>query len=136
MRNLLLVLSLLTVFTLQLKADGDDLFNINEDQIMTEMADLTALENFVTENQGVTLDEMKANNHPLSIRISSSNIGLNSLSGILSPMSSIPAFLWGFCLGPIGVVIVFIIDEDDVLMSVVGCLVSSVLYGGGWLLVN
>jgi len=76
---------------------------------------------------------LQAENNILSLNISNTPAIASEFS---ETMADIPAFLWGFCLGPIGVVVVWIIDEDDLLMSVVGCLVSSFLFGGGALLVN
>lgn len=112
---------------------GKEIFDIDYDRIQSELTELNQLEAYVIENQSVTLSEMQAQNHILSLNISNTPAMFPSIEGT---MADIPAFLWGFCLGPIGVIVVWIIDDDDLLMSVVGCLVSSFLFGGGYLLVQ
>ena len=130
MRKILFLYGLLSIITLQLKADGSDLFDVNEDQIQAEMNDLILLEQFILQNDGVTYHQLQIDNSDLITNITPDHSAVSSALGIHSPMSDVTGFLWGLCLGPFGVLIAWLIDEDDLMMSVIGCLVSSAIGGG------
>ncbi|MBL6963591.1 MAG: hypothetical protein ISR55_07200 [Bacteroidetes bacterium] len=134
MNKILFLIGFLSVITLQLKADGGDLFDVQEEKIQSELNELNMLEEFILQNEGVTFSQLQAENSELLENISANHSAVSTSLGINSPTGTIPAFLWGFCLGPIGVLIAYLIDEDDLMWSAIGCLVSSVLYGGGWLI--
>ncbi|HPD64339.1 MAG TPA: hypothetical protein P5265_06095 [Bacteroidia bacterium] len=133
MKKIFFMLLVIFLTSLQSKAYDRSLFDYDEIQIRKELSELNSLESYVSANEGVTLSQLKTENNRLTANISNSPMIFTGFNGVAA---DIPAFLWGFCLGPIGVIIVWIIDEDDLLMSIVGCLVSSFLFGGGYLLVN
>jgi len=123
-----------SLFSYRASAGNADLFSVNEDQIRSEMSELNLLEDYVLQNEGTTISLLQAENSSLIESISYNNDAFMTALSLNSPAGTIPAFFWGFCLGPIGVVIAYLIDEENLMWSVVGCLVASFFYGGGYLL--
>ena len=133
MKKLLLIVCLLAFISLRSSAGSSDLFSIDEDQIKSEMSELNQLEQFIEQNEGVTFTTLQSENNELIANVTNDYALVSSSLNPNNPMGTVPAFLWGFCLGPIGVIIAYFIDEDNLLWSLVGCLVSSSIAGGGWL---
>lgn len=104
--------------------------------IEKEFQDLSNLEKVVLES-GKTYEELAVENEPLLKETSViENIG-NALYAAMSPDEKalgIPGFLWGFCFGLLGVVLVYVVIEDDEAKkregknALIGCAVSSLVY--------
>ena len=116
-----------------LMATSSDLFSYDKETVNTEMADLNALENYVKENTGVTLADVKANNKSLVANLNISEIFSPNFAYDEPPMG-IPSFWWGCCLGVWGIAIVYFISEDKeetkaaLKGCVLGTLVGTVIY--------
>lgn len=113
-----------------LLAAGSDLFSYDKEAVNNEMADLNALENYVKENTGITLADLKANNSSLLTNLNISEIFSPSFA-FNEPPLGIPSFLWGCCLWTGGVLIVYIMtdnDRDEVKKAFKGCVISTVTY--------
>jgi len=112
-------------------AGSSDLFQINDDKISDELSSLTLVEEYVNANQGVTYTDLKNSGNILSKILSPE---LSTPSGIgyafESPLG-IPSFIWGFCLGIPGIVIVYLVsdeDKDETKKALFGCLAGSLAY--------
>ncbi|NLJ06964.1 MAG: hypothetical protein GX437_04760 [Sphingobacteriales bacterium] len=128
------ILVLLISVSIHAKAVNTGLFQIDENQIMSEMSGLTLLEDYVTQNQGVTLSEMQASGHILSYGISDQPSPFNDEMTFEAPLG-IPSFIWGFCLGLPGVAVVYFVseDKDETKKAVFGCIASTVAYSACYL---
>lgn len=131
MKKFLLFLLAVGLFaSTQAIASNGELFTYNKQAVNTEFAELNAIENFVNQNDGITLSEMKSQNLDFANTIST--FSLDS-SAIIGPIG-IPSFLWGCILGPVGVLIVYLIADDpksEAKKAFWGCVIGSLLWGGG-----
>lgn len=133
----------MTVFA---KANNADLFSYNADQVDQELAQLQDLEDYVSANPGVTLNNLQAEDNSL---IADLNLSLSNLSGFSfsgEPPLGIPSFLWGCVFGIVGVAIVYFVtdsDMDETKKAFLGCVVATgaylifwvvwvLLIGGSW----
>lgn len=125
--TLLFVLMGLFIATLSFAGNGD-LFTYDKAKVSNEMKDLTALEEMLVQDQSLTYNDLLEVNHPLVV-----NMDQNS-SMMLAGMSSaplIPAFWWGCLFGPVGILVVYLVEEDkDQTMSAFwGCCVNAAVTG-------
>jgi len=104
-------------------ANQADDFKYNQQQVQDEFSDLNLLEQTVIDNSFITLSEMQSKNM-LSAQLS--NLNITSL--MMEPALGIPGFWWGCVLGPVGILVVYLVTENDkteVKKSLYGCLVST-----------
>jgi hypothetical protein len=126
--TILFVLFSLVFSTVSL-AGNIDLFDYDKDKISHEMAQLNALESFVLQNGDVSYDDLLLSGNPLVA-------DLNTESALMLPgmvaTPILPAFWWGCILGPVGVLIVYILEDDpsQTKSAFWGCLISTLLWGG------
>ncbi|MEZ5173869.1 MAG: hypothetical protein R2850_10280 [Bacteroidia bacterium] len=116
-------------------AGNAELFSVDEQELNTEFAQLNELEAFVDANEGITAAEINAEN-PLLTNLETSNDVLGALAAFNSePPLGIPSFLWGFCLGIVGVGVVYFVadDRDETKKAFIGCAVSAGLYLVWWI---
>lgn len=132
MKKLLLLASVTLMLVGSSFAGNAELFLYDQEAIEAEMANLNSLENFVLENPGVNLDDMLASNNILVQGMSEASAfyGLNHMN---EKAFGIGGFLWGCCLGPAGVLIVWLVADDpgETRKSIVGCIINALLGGGG-----
>lgn len=109
------------------------LFEVNEQEISTEFAQLDELENYVNANEDVTFSSMDASN-PLLANVSAGNSALGVVSSLAEAPLGIPSFLWGFCFNVAGVAIVYFVadDREETRKAFIGCAVSGGLYILWW----
>jgi hypothetical protein len=109
------------------------LFEVNEQEISTEFAQLDELESYVNANDGVTFSSMDASN-PLLANVSAGNSSLGVVSSLAEAPLGIPSFLWGFCFNVAGVAIVYFVadDREETRKAFIGCAVSGGLYILWW----
>ncbi|MFN5370973.1 MAG: hypothetical protein ACK5B6_05865 [Bacteroidia bacterium] len=109
------------------------LFDVNEQELSTEFAQLNELEQYVNANEGVTFSSMDANN-PLLENVSAGNSALGVVSSLAEAPLGIPSFLWGFCFNVAGVAIVYFVanDSEETRKAFIGCAVSGGLYILWW----
>lgn len=110
-----------------------DLFQVNEEELNVEFAQLNELESFVNSNEGVTMSSMESNS-PLLQNVTPTGDALGVLSTYGEPPLGIPSFLWGFCFNVAGVAIVYFVadDRDETRKAFIGCAVSGGLYLLWW----
>jgi hypothetical protein len=112
-------------------AASADLFTYDANQVDQEMAQLQTLEDFVAVNPGVTLSGLQQEENSLLADLNLltyANGGIAAFSG--EPALGIPSFLWGCILGPVGILIVYLVSEDgdETKKALFGCLA----WGGAW----
>lgn len=108
-KKIALFLGLTVAFFSQVKANDADLFNYDRNVVENAVSALTSLENYVSQNPTITVDQLKT-----------SSLMVNGLIATSSPFGmfgepplGIPSFLWGCVFGVIGVVIVYIATDND-----------------------
>lgn len=121
-----LLLTLFAVFfsaTALLAGQADD-FKIDRQKVQDEFSDLSRLEQSVVVNDYLTLSEMKDNNL-LSAEFASMNL---SSSMMMDSALGIPGFWWGCIFGPLGILVVYLVtdnDRDEVKSAFTGCIVGT-----------
>jgi hypothetical protein len=137
MKKLLLALLVLTTLSAGMASTTptQDIFVDDLRQIDQQFADLHSVEQFVTTHQ-LTYDELVTTELSLASTLKTNQDLGSSLLGANAPeerLLDIPGFLWGFCLGLIGAVLVYVAIEDPVAkkregkQAITGCLVRSLL---------
>lgn len=132
------ILSLLTVLSLSLgvalATEPTQAFDFEDENLEAEFEQLNKIESFVESNQGVTLDELKANNNSLVDGITISGDAAASVAADELPLG-IPAFWWGCVLAIVGVILVYVLtdqDKDQTKKALFGCLVFAGVYIISW----
>lgn len=112
-----------------------DLFSYDQKALETEMADLTAIEDFVAAHPGISLSEMMAADQELVAGMTGSQ-AFYGLQSMTEKVLGIGGFWWGCCLGPVGVLVVWLGADDsaETRSSIIGCVVSTLLSGGSGLI--
>ena len=108
-----------------------------------EFAGMTELEQLV-ETSNATYSQLASENNALLNTVTSDNNIATSLLGSVAPdgdrLLGIPGFWWGFCLGILGIILVYVAVEGDARKSegkkaIIGCAVWSVLWIIAYLLI-
>jgi hypothetical protein len=131
MKKVLLTLCAGLFVSLMATASNSGLFTYDADQVNSEMAELQAIENYVSVNQGITLTNLQAENNAL---VNNMNFvtgefgGMSTLSG--EAAFGIPSFLWGCVFGVVGIAVVYFVTEDseETKKAFFGCIVGSLSY--------
>ncbi|TVR77039.1 MAG: hypothetical protein EA412_12180 [Chitinophagaceae bacterium] len=136
MKNFFLLMAL-TIISVPAFSYSADLFEFDEQTFNESFNGVSELESFLLENHGVTLSELEASGSPLlnAVDLSMDRSSLmSSAVGYQAPLG-IPSFLWGFCLGAVGILIVYLISEsrDETIKALWGCIASVALYFLFWL---
>ncbi len=124
MKSLLLTLFAVFFSVTALIAGQADDFKIDRQKVQDEFADLSRLEQTVVVNDYLTLSEMKDNNL-LSAEFASMNL---SSSMMMESALGIPGFWWGCIFGPLGILVVYLVtdnDRDEVKSAFTGCIVGT-----------
>ncbi|MGC9341211.1 MAG: hypothetical protein ACP5E3_00775, partial [Bacteroidales bacterium] len=130
-RLYLLSVVLLMAFGSNLFAGSGDLFSYDKVAVETELAELTEIENYVASNPETTLSLLKTDNNQLLTGLnlySPYAMGMN----LDDPPLGIPSFLWGCVFSVAGVVIVYLVtdeDKDETKKAFFGCIANAVVYG-------
>lgn len=133
MKKLLLFTSAFLLIAGTTMAGQASLFSYNHDAVAIEMAALNTLEDFVIANPGVSLADMQAAENELVAGMGDANAfyGFDMMN---DKALGIGGFLWGCCLGPVGVLVVWLVADDpsETKKSIYGCIVNALLGGSGW----
>jgi hypothetical protein len=128
MKKLLSILSVLCLAIAFVTAaePQPEAFILNEEEIAAEFDQLNKIEKFVQESD-VTLEELQAQNADLvsGIELSSNSAGV--LATMEAPLG-IPAFWWGCVLSWVGLLLVYVLTDQDkaeTKQALIGCLVNA-----------
>lgn len=125
-KNLLLSMLAIMISASTLMAAGADDFKIDKAQVQNEFADLYLLEQNVVDHNFMTLSEME-NNNLLSADFASMNLSSSMMS---ESALGIPGFWWGCIFGPLGILVVYLITDNErsqVKSAFTGCIVGSAI---------
>lgn len=102
------------------------LFQLDEASLYQSVDDLSQLEAYLKANPDLSLADLEATNHPL---LSNLHLSDSPHSALVEPPLGVPSFLWGFCLGIIGLAIVYFVTEDreQTEKALIGCLVGTLI---------
>ncbi len=122
---LILPLFLLVLSATSFASNKTSVFETEEAEMTSQLAQLTTIENYVTANPGIMLSEISA---PLNIDASLlSSMNLRRGEQVLG----IPSFLWGCVGGIAGVAVVYFVgdqDRDETKKALWGCITSTVVW--------
>jgi hypothetical protein len=111
------------------QSDIQTITQFNDAEVYTAFEEVTALDQYLTVNEGKTFADISRENSSI----------LNGVSAVTSlPLTSpangelalgIPSFLWGCALGWVGMLIVYLITEDKVQTkkALYGCILGTVI---------
>ncbi len=113
MNKLLLISVCLTIF-ISAEAKAFAIADFSYDRIVVEqqVAQLTLLENYLAENPEATLSQVLTEGNYLVHGWSSSS-DLGGVSLLSGKISGIPSYMWGCCLGWVGVLYVALEGKDN-----------------------
>ncbi len=107
---------------------------LQKEDFSAEFKKLNQLEAIVNANPSLTVDSVIKEQPQLLKDLGITNEAKSSIAGD-DPMkpAGFPAFWWGFCLGIWGILIVYIITDNDkaaLNKTVKGCITAVLVYGG------
>jgi flagellar capping protein FliD len=128
MKNNVLMLTILSVlFAFNVNAGNASLFQFDQNKVNAEMNQLSKVENYVSTHNGVTLEQLKAENNDI---VSGVNLteSTSTLSALTEGALGIPSFIWGCVLGWIGILITYLVtqDREETKRALYGCLIGYV----------
>jgi dihydroxyacetone kinase DhaKLM complex PTS-EIIA-like component DhaM len=109
--------------------------SFNEDEIYTAFNEIDELVSTIESNEELTYKDLEATNNEMVANINSSAAIAMNATADTPPFVS--AFLWGCIFNWVGMLVVGIttgFDGTQLKKSAWGCLVNSLLFGGGYLL--
>lgn len=106
-----------------------DVLDFNSALIEAQFSDLDQLEEYVLSNEGITLEEVVAENKGLNVNLDADMLN-NFAVNADHPVAGIPSFLWGCVLGPVGIAIVHFDAEDreQTRKAIWGCVALGGVY--------
>lgn len=114
-------------------------FSYDEEALMAELNELDQLDAYVESNEGITFDKLASEDSPLVANMESTASPMGMGGQDDGPPLGIPSFLWGCVFGVVGLVIVYIMTDNDkaeTKKAMWGCVastaVSVVLYMVVW----
>ncbi len=129
MKKLLIVF--LTVFSVQAFATSESVFD--QPELGQDFKKLDKIESLVAAQPDLTFDTLKADFPELSSGLSSET-GINQTAG---NMPLVGPFWWGCILGIVGLLLVYIITDNDkaqLKSALIGCVVGTLIWGTAWAL--
>jgi prepilin signal peptidase PulO-like enzyme (type II secretory pathway) len=124
LKHFLLSLLVVLISASSLMAGEADDFKIDKAQVQHEFADLYRLEQTVVDHNFMTLSQME-NSNLLTAEFASMNLSSNMM---MESALGIPGFWWGCIFGPLGILVVYLVSDNDraeVKSAFTGCIVGS-----------
>lgn len=127
------IFSLLSILALSFTfAYAEEPMNFDSQNINSEFDQINKIEKYVQANDGVTLSQLKSENSELLKGIDMEAQTMSTVAAGELP-AGIPAFWWGCILTVVGVVLVYVLtdnDKEQTKKALMGCLVT----GAAWIL--
>jgi len=108
----------------------DEPLNYDAQKMNAEFEQLNKIENYVQANEGVTLEDIQNKNSNLLSDINLSGDAANVIAADDLPLG-VPAFWWGCVLTILGVILVYVLTDQDKAQTkkaLIGCLVTAGTY--------
>lgn len=129
MRKIILVVCcLILIVPIKSFAGKSELFNYNRAEVETIFTDLDELESYINLNEDVTLSSLYSANSDLAY----TGPGMYVPPFMIEPPLGIPSIIWGVVFGPVGVVLVYYLtdeDKEEAKKALYGCIAGGVLWG-------
>jgi hypothetical protein len=127
MKRLLIISCLAIAALFSVQANDADLFSYSSEAVVTALSDLSVIESYVTSNPAISINDlMKTGNFLVNgIDVNTNPFGING-----EPPLGIPSFLWGCVLGWVGLLIVYIVsdqDKEETKKALWGCITGTVV---------
>jgi hypothetical protein len=134
--SVLLAMIVLAVHTQSLSAKplnvsipsmDESVFNLDQESLLVAMHELNELEAYLDQNVGLSYSDLAAEGSELILNISKTSSPLG-MEGDGDDLLGIPPFLWGCILGWVGLLLVYILTDNDkelVKKALTGCLVGT-----------
>lgn len=125
MKKILLTTASAIVFSVStLFAGGADMFQLNESKLDADFQKLDKVEAYVKGNDVSKVEDIDAS---LLENMELSSDASSILSSENEPALGIPSFVWGFCLGWVGILVTYLITEDkeETKKALIGCVVGA-----------
>ncbi|GAB3330498.1 hypothetical protein GCM10027429_07880 [Marivirga atlantica] len=132
MKKLLFALVAFGAISFSGYASNDNLFELNEDKINSEMSALNELETYVEMNENATLSTVSQLNPELTSSLKYSPESTMAHNDFSFDDMQWGSFAWGFCCWPIGIFTVLLNDSkgsDHKISYFIGIGVSLILAG-------
>jgi hypothetical protein len=131
MKKIFLLLIFVSLSAFAFGSDLSNIFQIDEDRLTNELSALSSVEELVKLNNFTRSDLFSAENL-IALSALHPTYGIESV--VLSddgPPLGIPSFFWGFCFGLMGILLVYLITEDqsEARKAVNGCAVLGLMIG-------
>lgn len=130
MKKILFVL--LTALSAQVFAAEE--FDFNQSAIDQEFQTLNAIEHLVNQQPNLSFEELQESHPELVSNLSAQSTDLNQTAG---SMPLVGPFWWGCVLGIIGLLLVYIVTDNDkaqLKSALIGCVVGTLVWGTAWAL--
>lgn len=127
MKKLLLILSLVVAGFLKVSASDADLFKYDKSAVQTSLSELSVLESYVVEHPALAVVNVTKTG---TFMVNGIELFTSSYSGGEIPLG-IPAFLWGCVFSWVGLLVVYVVtnnDHEQVHKALMGCIVSGVVW--------
>ena len=102
-------------------------FDLNEESLNEAMKELNLLEAYLNQNVGVSYKDLAESGSELILNVSNNSSPMGIENGG-DDLLGIPPFLWGCILGWLGLLMVYILtdnDKEQVKKALKGCLVGT-----------
>lgn len=109
-------------------------FQIDESQCKAQLEAISALEATIATRGDVSYATLQAeNSHLLGQAAVAATLETSIVRRDRMPIA--PSFVWGLCLGVAGLAAVYFVTQKnrDIVWAAVGCTMSTVIFGLGWL---
>lgn len=132
-------LSLLVVMGLNASTTpGNPSTNLFKDDLKSFDQDFGALDQLAqtVQSTGKSYNQLKSENHPDLQALNGDGDISNALLGSFGGderLGGIPGFLWGFCLGWVGILLVYLLIDDEAAkkregkQAIIGCVLNSLI---------
>lgn len=114
-------------FEMGLPDVDETVFELDETTLNSAMSQLNELEEYLLQHEGTTYNDLALANSDLIINLSDAAAPMGMDQSGEAPLG-IPAFFWGCVLGWVGLLVVYIVTDNDkpqVKKAFTGCLVST-----------
>ncbi|MEL6133435.1 MAG: hypothetical protein AAFR59_08745 [Bacteroidota bacterium] len=103
------------------------MFELDEAEAYAAVSNLTTIEK-LAKDRDANLQELGIDTEGLS-----TEVHLSALSSITEGPVGIPSIIWGFCLGLVGLLVVYLVtdgDSQETKSALIGCVAGTLLWGG------
>ena len=131
MKKLLLVIITGSLGIICAGANNSLLFTYNSEFVDQELVEISALEQYVNDNQRTTLNELPGDFSYLAKNLDQSFNPGKEGDNTKNPVFGIPSFCWGFCFSIPGIILVHVVTDDynESEKAFKGCVTMVIVYG-------